>query len=110
MGSTIAAMGFYDPPFNVRIKKVVGRGKIKHREFAFASGEMSPSQFEVFLKKWMRLAAQFSEDGSIHYVCMDWRHLTEITAASSDIFTELKNVVVWAKTNAGQGKLLPLSA
>jgi DNA modification methylase len=103
MGSTIAAMGFYDPPFNVRIKGVVGRGKIKHREFAFASGEMSPAQFEAFLKRWMRLGAQFSEDGSIHYVCMDWRHLAEITAAGSDIFTELKNVVVWAKTNAGQG-------
>jgi hypothetical protein len=82
---------------------VGGRGKIKHREFAFASGEMSPFQFVAFLKKWIGLAAQFSEDGSIHYICIDWRHLTEILAAGEDTYTELKNVVVWAKTNAGQG-------
>jgi DNA modification methylase len=96
-------MGFYDPPYNLRIKDIVGRGKIKHREFASASGEMSPSQFEAFLKKWMQLAARFSEGGSIHFICMDWRHITEITAAGSDVYTELKNVAVWAKANAGQG-------
>jgi DNA modification methylase len=103
MGRDRAAMIFADPPFNVRIKATVGRGRTKHREFAFASGEMSPSQFVAFLKRWMRLAAQFSEDGSIHYVCIDWRHLTEILAAGDEIYSELKNVVVWAKTNAGQG-------
>lgn len=100
-----AAMIFADPPFNVRIGATVGRGKIKHREFAFASGEMSPSQFIVFLKKWMKLVTQFSADGSIHYVCIDWRHLAEILAAGEGIYSELKNVVVWAKTNAGQGSL-----
>jgi DNA modification methylase len=103
MGRERAAMVFGDPPYNVRVASVQGRGKIKHREFAFASGEMSPSQFIAFLKKWMRLAAQFSEDGSIHYICIDWRHLTEILAAGEEIYSELKNVVVWAKTNAGQG-------
>jgi DNA modification methylase len=103
MGRRLAAMAFADPPFNVRINAVVGRGKIKHREFALASGEMSPSQFIAFLKRWMKLAAQFSEDGSIHYICMDWRHLAEVLSAGEAIFTELKNVVVWAKTNAGQG-------
>ena len=105
MGRERAAMIFADPPFNVRIGATVGRGKIKHREFAFASGEMSPSQFIVFLKKWMRLAAQFSADGSIHYVCIDWRHLAEMLAAGEEVYSELKNVVVWAKTNAGQGSL-----
>jgi DNA modification methylase len=103
MGRELAAMIFADPPYNVRIGATVGRGRIKHREFAAASGEMSPSQFIAFLKNWMQLAAQFSFDGSIHYVCIDWRHLTEILAAGNDIYSELKNVVVWAKTNAGQG-------
>jgi DNA modification methylase len=105
MGRERAAMIFADPPFNVKIGATVGRGKIKHREFAFASGEMSPSQFIVFLEKWMRLAVQFSADGSIHYVCIDWRHIAEMLAAGNEIFGELKNVVVWVKTNAGQGSL-----
>lgn len=103
MGRRLATMVFADPPYNVKIKATVGRGKLKHREFVLASGEMSPPQFIDFLKKWTRLAAQYSEDGSIHFICMDWRHLTEILVAGEDVYTELKNVVVWAKTNAGQG-------
>jgi DNA modification methylase len=98
-----AAMIFADPPFNVRIKATVGRGKIKHREFAFASGEMSAVEFIIFLKKWMRLATQFSEEGSIHFICMDWRHLGQTLTAGEDVYTELKNLVVWTKTGAGMG-------
>jgi DNA modification methylase len=103
MGRRLASTVFADCPYNVKIKETLGRGKTKHREFAFASGEMSPLQFIAFLKRWMTLVAQFSEDGSIHFACMDWRHLGELLAAGSDIYSELKNVVVWAKTNAGQG-------
>jgi len=64
MGRNRAAMVFADPPYNVQISSTVGRGKIKHREFAVASGEMSPTAFTAFLEKWMRLAAKFSEQGS----------------------------------------------
>jgi DNA modification methylase len=98
-----AAMIFADPPFNVRIKATVGRGKIKHPEFAQGSGEMSDVEFVVFLKKWMRLAAQFSEEGSIHFICMDWRHLGQTLASGEGVYTEFKNLVVWAKTTAGMG-------
>jgi DNA modification methylase len=34
---------------------------------------------------------------------MDWRHIGELLAAGSTIYSELKNIVVWVKTNAGQG-------
>ena len=40
-----AVMVFADPPYNVKIKNVVGRGARKHAEFAMASGEMSAAQF-----------------------------------------------------------------
>jgi DNA modification methylase len=103
MGRERADMVFADSPYNVCIAATVGRGKIKHREFASASGEMSPAQFTQFLTKWMMLAARYSEDGSIHFVCMDWRHLSEILTAGEEAYSELKNLVVWAKTNAGQG-------
>jgi DNA modification methylase len=103
MGRDRAAMVFADPPYNVQISATVGRGKIKHREFAVASGELSPSDFIDFLKRWMRLALKFSEHGSIHFVCMDWRHLGELHAAGEEIFGPLQNLVVWNKTNAGQG-------
>jgi DNA modification methylase len=103
MGNEHADMVFADGPYNVCIATTVGRGKIKHREFASASGEMSRTEFTAFNLKWMTLAARYSKNGSIHFVCMDWRHVGEILAAGNDAYSELKNLVVWAKTNAGQG-------
>lgn len=96
-------MVFADPPYNVRIAPIVGRGKIKHREFASGFGEMSPDQFTGFLARAFSLLAHYSRDGSIHFVCMDWRHLGEALDAGKQVYSELKNLVVWAKTNAGQG-------
>lgn len=100
-----ANMVFTDPPFNLQISSVVGRGKFKHREFAKASGEMSPQQFTSFLVAPLALVAEYSIDGSLHYVCMDWRHIGEMHAAGEQVYSELKNLVVWSKTNAGQGSL-----
>lgn len=103
MGNDQASMVFADPPYNVRIAATVGRGRTKHREFAAASGEMSRAQFAAFLGRWMELATTHSANGSIHYVCIDWRHLGEMLVAGGEVYNELKNIVVWVKTNAGQG-------
>jgi DNA modification methylase len=103
MGSARAAMVFTDPPYNVRVSSIGSRGKIKHREFAAASGEMTSAQYRRFLSDAFSIAAKYSDVGSIHYVCIDWRHLREILDAGEDAYTELKNLIVWVKTNAGQG-------
>jgi hypothetical protein len=42
MGDELARMVIADAPYNLKIKDVQGLGQIKHREFAQASGEMSP--------------------------------------------------------------------
>ena len=95
---------FTDPPYNVRIDgHVSGLGRIKHREFAMASGEMSEDQFTAFLSKVYALLCQFSNDGSIHQICMDWRHTREMLAAGDAHYSELKNVCIWNKSNAGMG-------
>lgn len=103
MGDERAAMVCADPPYNVSVRSIQGRGKIKHGDFVMASGEMSRTQFATFLTETLRLAAEHSADGSIHYVFMDWRHLEEILEAGKNVYSELKNLVVWNKTNAGQG-------
>lgn len=103
MGRDRAAMVFTDPPYNVSIRSIQGRGKRKHAEFVMASGEMSTAEFSGFLTRTLALTAKHSADGSIHFVCMDWRHLDEISEAGKAVYSELKNLVVWAKTNAGQG-------
>lgn len=103
MGDAHAEMIFADVPYNLAIKSIVGRGKIKHREFSVASGEMSSAEFVKFLTTWMSLAARFSHDGSIHFTCIDWRHLGEVLQAGHDVYGPPKNLAVWVKTNAGQG-------
>ncbi len=104
LGGETVAMVFADPPFNVPIDgHVSGLGKTKHREFAEASGEMSPAEFTQFLRTVFRNCVSFSRDGSIHFHCMDWRHTREILDAADGVYTEHKQLVVWNKTNAGMG-------
>ena len=104
MGDKQARMVFTDPPYNVPIAgHVGGAGKIKHREFAMACGDLSCEAFTGFLKTAFEQLAAHSVDGSIHYICMDWRHLPEILAAGEAVFTELKNLIVWVKDNGGMG-------
>jgi DNA modification methylase len=104
MAGERATMIFTDPPYNVKINgHAGGMGKAERREFAMASGEMSCDEFTRFLADALQQMAAFSSDGSIAFVCIDWRHLVELINAGKLAFDELKNVIVWAKTNAGMG-------
>jgi len=95
---------FADPPYNVRIENnVSGLGKVRHGDFAMASGEMSPEQFTDFLTRAFQPAAERMRDGAIAFVCMDWRHMVELQTAGLRVFDELKNVCIWNKRNAGMG-------
>lgn len=106
MGEGQASMVFADPPYNVPIQgHVSGLGQARHREFAMASGEMSSEAFQRFLFDVFTLLARHSVDGSIHFHCMDWRHVSEMMTAGMGAYTELKNLCVWAKNNGGMGSL-----
>lgn len=95
---------FTDPPYNVPIDgHVSGLGRVRHGDFAFASGEMAPEAFVAFLEASLGNAARVARDGAIAFVCMDWRHMGELLAAGRAVFKELKNLCVWNKTNAGMG-------
>ena len=91
MGGEQAAMGFTDPPYNVSIPKTLGRGRVKHRNFAMAAGEMSPATFVKFLTDILSRAATVSADGALQFVCMDWRHMGEMLEAGQAVYNELKN-------------------
>lgn len=99
-----AQMVFTDPPYNVPIDgHVGGKGALKHREFAMASGEMNVEKFTDFLHQVFKNLTEFAKDGSIHYICMDWRHMQEVLSAAQEIYSELKNLIVWAKDQGGMG-------
>ena len=103
MGGQSAAMVITDPPYNVAISSIQGRGKIKHREFVAASGELSESEFTRFLVEALSVAARHSANGAIHFVFMGWTALREILTAGAEVYGQPKNLIVWVKTNAGQG-------
>ena len=101
-----AAMVFTDPPYNVAVDgHVSGLGAIKHREFVMASGEMNEAEFSAFLRQVLSLLILYSADGSLLFVCMDWRHLFELLAAARKVYIELKNLCVWVKDKGGMGSL-----
>lgn len=104
LGKEAADLVFTDPPYNVAIDgNVCGSGKIRHAEFAMASGEMSPDAFTAFLTETLKGMSRHSRDGAIAFVCMDWRHMGELLTAGQAAFTELKNLCVWNKSNGGMG-------
>ena len=74
MGGDQGAMAFLDPPYNVRVSDIVGRGRVKHREFAMASGDLSREDFGELLKSTLSAAAWLSQDGAVHFLCIDWPH------------------------------------
>jgi DNA modification methylase len=103
MGAASATMVITDPPYNLPIKQVQGRGRIKHADFAQGAGEMSRSEYIDFLRIALALAGKHSVNGAIHFVFIDWRHIHELLEAGAAVYAELKNIVAWTKTNAGQG-------
>src|SRR5258708_19108031 len=98
MGAERADLIFPDPPYNVPIAgNVSGLGAVSHREFEMASGEMSEVEFTNFLTQALSLLARYSAQGSLHFVCMDWRHMEELISACRVAYTDLKNLCRWAK-------------
>lgn len=104
MGEDRAGIVITDPPYNVPIDgHVSGLGEHKHRDFAMAVGEMTATEFTAFLQSAMTLAHQWAAAGSVHYWCMDWRHVVEIGSAGSAIYERFLNMAVWAKNQPGMG-------
>lgn len=106
MSGDLADAAFTDPPYNVAIDGFAGgKGKVRHREFAHASGEMTASEFTAFLRDALGASASVSRDGAVHFVCMDHRHIRELLDAAGEVYAAQLNLCVWNKSNAGMGSL-----
>lgn len=106
LGSKKAEMVFTDPPYNLKIAGVVsGKGKVRHKDFLQASGEMSRGQFGRFLEAFIRNTKAASKNGSIHFICMDWRQIDLLVSIGREQFDELKSICVWDKGTGAMGSL-----
>ena len=92
-----------DPPYNCKIKGFVCN--TNHKEFAMASGEMSNEQFAGFLNTILKNLHNFSSDGSLHYIFIDWRGINTLLTEGHKTYSELLNILVWNKGVGGQGAL-----
>lgn len=102
MAGKLADIVFTDPPYNLSMGTFSGFGKKEAKAFVMGAGEMSENEFVLFLRKCFTVLIQYTRKGSIHYICMDWKHINEITTAGK-IYSDFKNMIVWNKTNAGMG-------
>jgi DNA modification methylase len=102
-GGAKVAAAILDPPFNVKVSSIVGRGQTKHAEFAFASGEMSPEEYRAFLATTLGNGLTVSASGALHYVFIDWRHVDTLIGVGRELFDAMLNLLVWDKVTPGQG-------
>lgn len=101
LGDERAQVVITDGPYNVVVNgNVSGAGK--WGEFLMASGEMTRAEFTAFLATAFRNLIEFSIDGSIHFLFMDWRHLAEMVEATAQ-YSEMKNLICWNKHSGGLG-------
>lgn len=93
-----------DPPYNVRVRgHVGGRGKVRHGEFAFASGEMSNADYRSFLLASLKPMVEACRGGALVYVFIDWRHIQVLCEVGNTLGFELVNICAWNKPSPGQG-------
>lgn len=105
MGEERAQLVFADPPYGCAIAgNVSGHGRVKHQNFLQGAGEQSLPEFaQTLLRPAFRNIAAYSQTAAIAFICTDWRALPHMQDAAEGLFAELKNLIVFAKTNAGMG-------
>jgi DNA modification methylase len=106
MGEERAAAIITDPPFGGPIAGyLTGAGKTKHREFVMGSEGRSHAELGEMLEPVCQHLRDAARPGALVYIFMDWRSIELLLRVGGRIFGELKNLIVWAKTNAGMGSL-----
>lgn len=100
-----AAAVITDPPYNIPIAGFAsGKGRARHGDFAMAAGEMSPAEFEAFLRRCLAMIAHMIAGGFVS-LFMDWRHIAQLVIAGESLGLKLRNICVWVKPRGGMGSL-----
>jgi DNA modification methylase len=102
-GQTAAAC-FVDPPYNIKVDGFIsGKGRHRHREFVQGAGELSDDKYFSLLRNSLSVLKACCSSAALIYVCIDWRHVMEMTVAGRSCGMPLYQIVTWVKSNAGMG-------
>ena len=97
MNGKLANMIFTDSPYNLSCKDI---GSVATDEnFIMGAGEFTDEEFTDFLTKIVNNLYDFSVENSLHYICMDWRHLLHLLTACKR-YDKIKMLYVWIKHQA----------
>ena len=102
LGGVAAHMVFTDPLHNAHLAGRASR-RANVGEPAMGSGDPSSEEFIEFLQTACAHIAANVVDGAVIYLCMDWWHHDDLSAATRRYFGKPKDMVVWVKTNSGRG-------
>jgi DNA modification methylase len=95
-------MAFTDPVRNVHLAGYASR-RANVGGSAMELGVPSSEEFIEFLQTTSAHIAANVVDGALIYLCTDWWHLDDLSAATRRYFGKPKDMVVWVKTNSGRG-------
>ena len=99
MDGKFANMIFTDPPYNLSAKDIKSVADTDNKGFVMGRGEFSDDEFTEFLTKITKNLYEFSLAGSIHFICMDWRHIEHLMTACK-VYDKFKSLCVWVKHSA----------
>ena len=103
MAGLTARLCLTDPPFGVKIVGHVTSGP--HRDFVEGGSGTTKQQLFELLHDAFRVIEKILCDGGLCMSFIDWRGLPTMLEAANAAGLTLLNLIVWVKSNAGQGSL-----
>jgi len=99
-----AAVCFTDPPSDIEVDDFVsGKGRHRRCERVEEAGELSDGKFFALLRNSLSVLKLCCSSTALIYVCIDWRHVMEMTVAGRACGTPLCQIITWTKSQVENG-------
>lgn len=102
LGDERAELIISDPPYGCAIVGNVSRNP-NAQDFVMGCDGTGPELSHGLLRPALKCMRVYAKPGAIAFIFMDWRGLPALWEAAQGVFHEIKNLIVWSKTNASMG-------
>lgn len=102
LGDERAELIVADPPYGCAIVGNVSRNR-NAQDFVMGCDGTGPELSHGLLRPALKCLRVYAKPGALAFVFMDWRGLPALWEAAQGVFHEIKNLIVWSKTNASMG-------
>lgn len=102
LGDERAELIIADPPYGCAIVGNVSRNR-NAEDFVMGCDGVGPELAHGLLRPALKCMRIYAKPGAIAFIFMDWRGLPALWEAAQGVFHEIKNLIVWSKTNASMG-------